>query len=114
MIGLARSAVEVAGALLDAQRRALVEGDFAALVRLAPELERAFLRLSGQSGDVAGLGALRDAASRNAVLLRAAERGLAQARQMIGPKQRATLSTYDARGGLQSAAPGAGRTLARR
>ena len=88
--------------LLDEAAVALLNGDLAALARLAPEIEAAQVAPI----DRAGAERLHSKAQRNARLLDAASRGVKAARlRMTEITRGPTLTTYDARGRRAEIAP---------
>ncbi len=83
--------------LLDAARTALLAGDLAALAALTDRYER--LLAGGLPRDPAELGRVAAKADRNAMLLKAAARGIASARRRLAELSGgARFSTYDSAG----------------
>jgi hypothetical protein len=99
--------------LLEEQREALREGRLQDLANMVPRMERAIGTL-GADEDPSAKESLRRLATENAVLLQAAQAGVAQARAMRAEAAGIRLSTYDAAGRRSDPAPGPGRILARR
>jgi hypothetical protein len=98
--------------LLEAQGRALLDGDLAALADMPEHLDRALGRLMQDPPSPPDLARLATFAARNAELIRAAQRGIAQIRdRRIGPGA-TPLTTYDNAGRSAQSAP-VGRTLSR-
>jgi len=99
--------------LLDDQRAALLAGDLASLSLMPDRLERALQRLAGHRPPPAATARLAQVAQRNAALLQAASRGVAQTSARLTATRAGSLTTYDATG-RRAAAPNAGRVLSRR
>ena len=90
--------------LLDRTRDALVAGDLAALAALAPRVEA--LTDSLAKLDARDAQRLHRKASRNALLLQAAARGVRAAQGRFGEIVAGpTLTTYDSRGRKEAIAP---------
>jgi len=101
-------------AILKAQHAALVSGDIATLTRMPDALDRAMRRLGAASPDMSVLATIRTMAARNAALVQAARRGVAQARSQVTGTAHAPLTTYDRNGHRRSDPAGCGRVLTRR
>jgi hypothetical protein len=114
MIGARKSALNQAAEILDKQHKALLHGDLATLMTLAPELEQAFHRLRRDGAAADDIAPLMVAAARNAHLLKAAQAGVAQARGHLQSTRSPDLTTYDAHGRTAPGIPQSSRTLARR
>ncbi|MBF9042633.1 hypothetical protein HKCCE4037_04805 [Rhodobacterales bacterium HKCCE4037] len=114
MIGTRKSAQDTISELLKAQTSALLSGDFTQLSKIEGPLGRAFDRLRTESASAQVLADIKQRAQRNAVLLQAAQAGVAQAREQIGSRHRATLNVYDATGKTHATRPGDSRLLSRR
>ncbi|PWK59788.1 hypothetical protein [Roseicyclus mahoneyensis] len=99
-------------ALLTTQHEALLAGDLDQLARMPHKLEQALQSLSRQDLPEQGLARVATLAARNARLIVAAQRGLAQARDLRPSAPGAPLSTYDALG-RQSPPAVSGRLLSR-
>lgn len=110
----AQAAIRRVSDLMDAQRAALLTGDLTALARLAEDLDRALRTLAQSEPPAAQLARLRDAAARNAQMLAAARRGVAQVRSLLHPEAPVALTTYGADGRQQPAAARPGTLLGRR
>ena len=107
------SVLHMITAVMEAQRKALLAGDFAGL-------DMTEARLAGAVGQLPGAGVSRDdlahiaeLAARNARLLDAARSGIARARGRAKAGPPAALMTYDAHGHQCGGAP-VGQTLSRR
>ncbi len=114
MRGLSRPASDVLTELLDAQKAALLSGDIAALTKLEAPLGLAFERLKRQTISDPVMLRIREAARRNAVLLKAAQSGLATARLRVSNQMSSGLTVYDAQGNSRSTSDASSRLLARR
>lgn len=101
-------------AILKAQHSALVAGDVATLTSLPEALDRAMRSLGASSPDLPGLATIRTMAARNAALVQAARRGVAQARSQVTGTADAPLTTYDRNGQRRSDPSGRSRVLTRR
>lgn len=99
-------------ALLDLQRQALFTGDLTALSDLPDQLDTALHQLARDPPPAAQMAALRSLAARNADLLLAAQRGIAQIRERNAITPPSGLATYDA-AGRRAPVLSANRTLAR-
>ncbi|MCL4066220.1 hypothetical protein M3484_06530 [Pseudomonas sp. GX19020] len=96
--------------LLEQTRRALLEGDFAALDDLARDTGAALEALPG--ADPESLDLIREMAAANTVLFEAAARGIAAAKGRLN--RPATFSIYDSqgqRGAVQADEPGKAKRL---
>jgi hypothetical protein len=100
--------------LMEAQRDALLTGDLTALARLADDLDRALHALARSEPPAAQLARLRATATRNAQMITAARRGVAQVRTLLHPAAPVALTTYGADGRQQSTAAQPGTLLGRR
>lgn len=107
----ARSAARVA-TLLEAQSRALLDGDIARLAAMLEDLDRALEMLMQSPPPRQDLARLSIRAARNAELVRAAQKGLAQIFDRRSGRDAAPLTTYDNAGRCAAHLP-AGRTLSR-
>lgn len=114
MMGLRKPAAKCVADLLDAQHRALLDGNLDALGRMAPEMERAVARLRRERGAKDDLAQIKTAAVRNARLLKAAQAGVSSARARLTASRSTELTTYGANGKSQADAPASNRTFARR
>jgi hypothetical protein len=100
-------------AVMEAQRAALLAGDFTGLDATEARLARAVEKLSGAGLSRDDLACIAALAARNARLLDAARSGIARARGRTRAGPAAALMTYDARGHQRGGAP-VGQTLSRR
>jgi len=98
---------------LDAQRLALLHGDYTALEGLGQRLEKDVDALRPDDLRAEDLHRLHAASRRNESLLEAAKEGVAQARSLMQMSDRAELSTYG-RDGQRSSVVSRGKTLSRR
>ena len=114
MIGLRKSATASAMDLLEAQHKALLEGDFDQLRRLADALQTAFLQMGKSGGDKVTLMRIKEAAARNARLLTAAQAGVAVAQQHLDTARSPDLTTYNSEGQSQANIVPHSRDLIRR
>lgn len=114
MMALRKSAVQGVEEVLEAQHRALLTGDLAALGTMSPTLKRAFDRLRREGGPKGALVQIKDAAARNARLLTAAQAGVATARAHLSSSRSTMLTTYGADGRSHAGSAPTSRTLARR
>lgn len=114
MMGLRKPAAQSVADMLEAQHRALLVGDLDVLGRMAPELERAFARLGREGGPKGDVAQIKEAATRNARLLLAAQAGVSSARASLTSSRAIELTTYGADGQSQVGAPTASRTFIRR
>jgi hypothetical protein len=99
-------------ALLTTQHEALLAGDLDQLARMPHKLEQALHGLAGQQPAKQGLAKVAALAARNARLIEAAQRGIAQARDLRPAASGTRLSTYDALG-RQTLPAVTGRLLSR-
>ncbi|WP_224816469.1 hypothetical protein [Hasllibacter sp. MH4015] len=114
MFGLRKPAANVIRSILETQHTALLAGDFARLEPLAAQLEQAFARLRQDGASAGELTAIKAMSARNATLLRAAQTGVARARDQLGSVRAPVLNTYDASGQSRANGEAPGKTLARR
>lgn len=84
--------------LLIAQRNALLTGDLDCLMQLPERLARAMRALASQRPPASKLARLAEIAGHNALLIKAAQRGIAETRARLDDRARVTLTTYDAAG----------------
>jgi hypothetical protein len=108
----ASRSVARAQSLLEGQGRALLNGDLAALAEMPEQLDRALQMLMQDPPPSADLVRLATLAARNAELIRAAQRGIAQTRDRRSASGVSALTTYDNAGRSTPVAP-VGRTLSR-
>lgn len=114
MIVQRKKAIDVVDELLQAQKKALLSGDLSALGQIVAPLERALHRLQTDRTPPTELARVQVVAQRNAALLKAAQNGIATAREQIAARIPSGLSTYDAQGQSHMTTTGASRLLARR
>ena len=95
---------------LTALHRALLAGDFRAMTGLTHQIERHLDSGAAQGLDAAALSRLRRLADENAVLLRAAQRGLRAAQRRIAEIRGVAtgLTTYTAGGQRRTSASASG------
>jgi hypothetical protein len=98
---------------MEAQRDALLSGDFARLDGMETRLAQAVDRLETAGLSQHDLAMIATLAARNARLLDAARAGAARARSRVLAGSHPALTTYDAHGRQQGVST-AGQTLARR
>lgn len=98
--------------LLEAQGRALLDGDLAMLAGMPEDLDHALDKMMQAPAARSDLVRLAVLAARNAELIRAAQRGIAQVRDRQSGPGAPHLTTYDNTGRRARSAP-VGRTLSR-
>lgn len=99
-------------ALLEDQGRALLSGDLRALSDMPAQLEQALAILGLNPPPRADLARIVDLARKNAALIGAAQKGLAQVRSLRTSREGHGLTTYGPEG-RRHAPSSMGRTLAR-
>ncbi len=114
MMGLRKPALAAVTELLEIQKTALLNGDLERLSTMEESLGRALKRLKSVGTSHEELARVRERAGRNAVLLRAAQVGLASARAQVTTRKSGGFTTYDAHGQSKENFASTARTLARR
>ena len=114
MPGFGKSVTQTLEGLLERQRIALLNGDLPSLAGLADRLEKGFSSLRASHFQSSEIAHLKELASRNAKLIKAAMLGLEQVRGSVMAPRMQPLSTYDASGRMQTSSGVRGRTLVRR
>ncbi len=85
--------------LLNRQAACLKAGDIAGAFAVGPAIERLVDRLEAERNPVPSVAGLKDLAAKNAGLIKAAQRGVAAAREMIQASgAQDSFQTYDAQG----------------
>ncbi|ABD57121.1 hypothetical protein [Jannaschia sp. CCS1] len=114
MMGSRKVAAATVSELLDIQNAALLTGDLDVLAKMAPELERAFIKLAREKASADQLAQIKESAARNARLLLASQAGVSAARARLTTARAPTLTTYGADGRSQSDTSVASHTSLRR